>query len=88
MVTLAIHKWMRSWLFGSVESSIIECEQRGVRISQWCKEAVIENVARNLKKNQRSPVVELFDDFQKAYDNVNHAFLEKLLDVHEFPPGV
>ena len=27
MVTLAIHKRMRSWLFGSVESSILDCEQ-------------------------------------------------------------
>ena len=27
-------------------------------------------------------------DFQKAYDNVNHAFLEELLDVYGFPPGV
>ena len=34
MVTLAIHKRMRVWLFGSVWSSILECEQRGVRTSQ------------------------------------------------------
>ena len=27
MVTLAIHKRMRNWLFGSVESSILDCEQ-------------------------------------------------------------
>ena len=32
--------------------------------------------------------MELYYDFQKAYDNVNHAFLEKLLDVYGFPPGV
>ena len=44
IVTLAIHKRMRR-LFGSVEASILECEQRGVRTSQGCKEAVIENLA-------------------------------------------
>ena len=27
-------------------------------------------------------------DFQKAYDNVNHAYLEKLLEVYGFPPGI
>ena len=89
MVTLAIHKRMRNYLFGTVESSILECEQRGVRTSQGCKEAVLENNSSNIsKKKQRSPVVELYYDFQKAYDNVNHAFLEELLDVYGFPPGV
>ena len=51
-VTLAIHKRMRTWLFGSVETSILECEQRGVRSSQGCKEAVIENVASNMMKRK------------------------------------
>ena len=37
MITLAIHKRMRAWLLGSVESSILESEQRGVRTSQGCK---------------------------------------------------
>ena len=32
--------------------------------------------------------MELYYDFQKAYDNENHAFLEELLDVYCFPPGV
>ena len=50
MVTLAIHKRMRGWLFGSVERSILENEQRGVRSSQGCKEAVIENIASNMMK--------------------------------------
>ena len=64
---------MRRWLFGNVDSSILECEQRGVRTSQGCKEAVIENVAANaLKKKEKKDVVELYYDFQKAYDNVNH----------------
>ena len=89
MVTLAIHKRMRRWLFGNFETSILECEQRGVRTSQGCKEAVIENVSFNLmKKRDKSEVVELYYDFQKAYDNVNHTFLEKLLDVYGFPIGV
>ena len=75
MVTLAIHKRMRRWLFGSVERSILEYEQRGVRTSQGCKEAVIENIASNLmKKREHNDVVELYYDFQKAYDNVNRAF--------------
>ena len=32
--------------------------------------------------------MELYYDFQKAYDNVNHAFLEELLDVYCFPFGI
>ena len=36
----------------------------------------------------KKDIVELFYDFQKAYDNVNHAFLEKLLEVYGFPPSV
>ena len=88
MVTLAIHKRMRSWLFESVESSILDCEQRGVRTSQGCKEAVIENLAANvMKRKEKNDIVELYYDFQKAYDNVNHAFLQELLDVYGFPLG-
>ena len=34
MVTLAIHRRMRGWLFGSLEENILEYEQRGVRTSQ------------------------------------------------------
>ena len=33
-------------------------------------------------------MVELYYDFQKAYDNVNHFFLDELLDVYGFPHGV
>ena len=76
IVTLAIRKRMRRWLFGSVEASILECEQRGVRTSQGCKEAVLENLATNtLRKKEKKDVVELYYDFQKAYDNVNHDYL-------------
>ena len=89
MVTLAIHKRMQRYLFGNGERSILELEQRGVRTSQGCKEAVIENVASNLmNRREKKEVVELYYDFQKAYDNVNHAYLEKLLEVYGFPPGV
>ena len=89
MVTLAIHKRLRRWLFGNVDSSILECEQRGVRTSQGCKEAVIENVALNtLKNNEKKDVVELYYDIQKAYDNVNHYFLDELMEVYGFPIGV
>ena len=52
MVTLAIHKRMRRWLFGSVERSILECEQRGVRTTQGCKEVVIENIASDVMKKK------------------------------------
>ena len=41
-----------------------------------------------MRKKEKKEMVELYYDFQKAYDNVNHAFLEKLLDVSGFPPGV
>ena len=78
MVTLAIHKRMQRYLFGNVETSILECEQRGVRSSQGRKEAVIENMASNMMK-KKNEVIELYCDFQKAYYNVNHAFLEELL---------
>ena len=30
----------------------------------------------------------MYYDFQKAYENVNHTFLEELLDVYGFHPGV
>ena len=67
MVTLAIHKRMRTWLFGHVEESILDCEQRAVRSSHGCKEAVFENLAWNLsKRKERNEVVELYYDFQKA----------------------
>ena len=89
MITLAIHKRLRRWLFGNVDSSILECEQRGVRSSQGCKEAVLENLASNtMKRKEKKAVVELYYDFQKACDNVNHGFLEELLDAYGFPIGV
>ena len=75
MVTLEINKRTRLWLFGRNERNILEFEQRGVRTSHGCKEAVIENIAVNLKKKQRSPVVELYYDFQKAYDMSIKPFL-------------
>ena len=30
----------------------------------------------------------MYYDFQKACDNVNHSFMEKLLEVYGFPPSV
>ena len=42
----------------------------------------MENIASNLmKKKEKEGIVELYYDFQKAYDNANHAFLKKLLNV-------
>ena len=32
--------------------------------------------------------MELYYDFQKAYDNVNHALLEELLNVYGFLFGI
>ena len=76
---------MRLFLFGNSERSIHECEQRGVRSSQGCKEAVIENVASSMvKMKDTNDILELYFDFQKAYDNVNHAFLKNLLEVYAF----
>ena len=47
------------------------------------------HIERCLEPNEeKSDVVELYYDFQKAYDTVNHAFLEKLLKVYCFPQGV
>ena len=76
-------------MFGSVDRSILELEQRGVRSSQGCKVAVIENLASNLmKKKEKRQVIELYYDFQKAYDNVNHYFLDELMSVYGFPYGI
>ena len=67
----------------------MECEQRGVRTSQGCKEAVVENLAANVvKRKEKNDNVESYYDFYEAYDNVNHAFLQELLDVYGFPPGI
>ena len=61
MVTLAIHKRMQRYLFGNVEWSILENEQRGVRTSQGCKEAVLENLAWTImKKKEKKEIVELY----------------------------
>ena len=50
---------------------------------------MIENIASNIvKKKEKKEIVELYYDFQKAYDNVYHAFPEELLDGHGFPIGV
>ena len=89
MVTLAIHKRIQRFLFGNGERRILELDRRGVRTSQGCKEAVIENLASNvLKKKDMKEVIELYYDFQNAYDNFNHGFLERLLKVYGFPTGV
>ena len=57
-----------------------------MRTSQGCKEEVIENLASNMaKKKEKRVVIELYYDFQKAYDNVNNVFLEELLYVCCFP---
>ena len=41
-----------------------------------------------MKKKEKKEVVELYYDFQKAYDNVNHGFLDELMDAYGFPHGV
>ena len=56
--------------------------------SQGCTEAAIENIASNVTKKEKKEIMELYYDFQKAFDNVNHGYLEKLLEVYGFPPGV
>ena len=81
IVTLAIHKRMRIWLFGRMEACILEYEPRGVRTSQGCKEAVIENLASNMMMMVKA-IVELYCDFQKAHENIKHAFSEELLVVN------
>ena len=50
---------------------------------------MIENIASNvMKKKEKKGIVELYYDFQKAYDNVNRYFLDELLSVYGFPHGV
>ena len=41
-----------------------------------------------MRKKEKKDVVELYYDFQKAYDNVNHGFVEELLDAYGFPHGI
>ena len=86
MVTLAINERVQIYPFGNVGTSILEFKRRGVLTSQGCKEVMIEKIASDMiRKKDKKEVVEFYYDFQKAYDNVNHAFLEKLLDVYGFP---
>ena len=49
----------------------------------------MENISMNaMKSNEEKEIVELYYDFQKAYDNVNHGLLMELLDCYSFPLGV
>ena len=41
-----------------------------------------------MKKKDEREIVEVYYDFHKAYDNVNHAYLVKLLKVYGFPHGI
>ena len=41
-----------------------------------------------MKNKEKKGVVELYYDFQKAYDNVNNRFLDELLEVYGFPLGI
>ena len=41
-----------------------------------------------MKRRDKREILELYYDFQKAYDNENNSFLEELLDVYGFPIGV
>lgn len=89
MITLAIHRRLKKWLFCSVDRSILELEPRGVRSSNRRKEEVIENLASNaMKKKDKKQVIELYYDFQKAYDNVNHSYPDELMEVYGFPLGI
>ena len=51
-VTLAIHARMKRAVL-DVEMSSVECEQRGVRTSQRCKETVIENISNATKRKEK-----------------------------------
>ena len=42
----------------------------------------------HVKRKDESDVAELYYNFQKAYNNVNHDFLEELLEVYGFPHGI
>ena len=41
-----------------------------------------------MKKREKKENIESNYDFQKAYDNANHAFQEEVLDVYGFPLGI
>ena len=41
-----------------------------------------------MMKKKKKEMAEFYYDFQKAYDNVNHAFPERLLDAYGFPHGI
>ena len=45
-------------------------------------------ICGRLKRKEKNQIVELDYDFQKEYDNVNHGFLDELLDVYGFPIGI
>ena len=87
MATLAIHKRVRLYLFGTIKEASLNANGVCQDLS-GCKEAVIENLASNLmKKKEKKDDVELYCDFQEAYGNVNHTFPEKLLKLYGFPLG-
>ena len=49
---------------------------------------MIENLASNVTKRKEKKEVCLYYDFLNAYENANRGFLEKLLKVSGFPPGI
>ena len=38
-----------------------------------------------MMKKDKKEAIELYYDFQKAYDNVNHSYLDELMEVYGFP---
>ena len=76
-------------MFGNVEESILEREQSGVWSSKGMEWGFhLKHRLEHVEEKQKEEVVERHSDFQKACDNVNHAFLEELLDVYGFPLGI
>ena len=43
---------------------------------------------QSVEAEAENEILELYYDFQKAYDNVNHTFLDELLDAYGFLFGV
>ena len=41
-----------------------------------------------MNTTKKKGIVELYYDFQKAYDNLNHVFLEELFDMYSFTIGI
>ncbi len=63
------------------DNMILEDKQRGVRPGiQGTRDCLLYTKIAHSKK-----IIEAYYDFEKAYDSVNHQWLNKLMRIYNFP---